>query len=70
MPRANIYIRRMDTEKWAAIKNKSEWIHNKLQTEPDVYLVGPKLAKKHPELVDDIKQAFGEPQVVPVEPYA
>lgn len=52
MPRVNIYIRKEDEEKWGAIENKPEWLHDNLNKhEPDVYFLSPKVAKEHPELV-------------------
>lgn len=32
MPRVNIYIRKDDEEKWKAIGNKPEWLHEHLRS--------------------------------------
>jgi hypothetical protein len=35
MPRVNIYIRKEDVDKWDAIENRPEWIHEKLNEDTE-----------------------------------
>jgi hypothetical protein len=58
MPTLSVFIRKDDVEKWKALPNKSEFLHNALKRQPDAYLLSPKLAKENPGLVRDFdKQA-------------
>jgi hypothetical protein len=63
MPNRTQYIRNEDVAAWDALDNKSQWIHEHLQAyKPDLYLVPPKVARKHPELVKQVEKAL-EPHV-------
>ena len=57
--RANVYIRKENEAAWAAIEDKSEWVNKKLERppktpkhKPDATILSPKVAKEHPELVE------------------
>lgn len=51
MPQVTVFVRKADIEKWRALENKAEWLHEKLSGIPDAYLLTPKLAQENPRLV-------------------
>lgn len=46
MPRANIFIRKDDLDKWKTLENKSQFIHNALNTIESKVIKTPQDAQK------------------------
>lgn len=60
MPRKNIYIRNEDADRWEAIENKSEFIHNALQPFGTLKTAGAPVELKVTGLPDLLKKPKGD----------
>jgi hypothetical protein len=58
MGHSNVYIRKDNESKWAAIPDKSNWVNERLEKDVDSAVKGPEFRKRDPKAFKELKKSL------------